>query len=173
MPEELISIPEIAAIHARHRSTIHKIISRLGIETLQMKREESRGQKVAYLSQADYSLLKEVLDAASEPEIDNENLALIPGSFYLVQLEPTYDSGRFKVGFATDVGERLKKHKTSAPYASILKVWPCKLLWEKTAIECVTVGCEKLHTEVFRANDIDSVLRKADAFFSLMPAPKM
>ena len=44
------------------------------------------------------------------------------------------------------------------------------MLWEKTAIECVTDGCERLHTEVFRVDSIDTVIEKCDKFFGLMPS---
>lgn len=74
-------------------------------------------------------------------------------------------------GFGADVNERLRRHKTSAPFARIIKAWPCRGLWEKTAIDCVSEGCERLHTEVFRTQDIGEVLKKADSFFGLMPDP--
>lgn len=43
------------------------------------------------------------------------------------------------------------------------------MLWEHTAIDSVTQGCEKIHTEVFRTIDIESVQKKCDMFFDLMP----
>jgi hypothetical protein len=50
-----------------------------------------------------------------------------------------------------------------------MKSWKCKFLWEKTAIDCVTDGCERLHTEVFRTNSIDRVAAKCEQFFEIMP----
>jgi hypothetical protein len=32
--------------------------------------------------------------------------------------------------------------KCSAPFTKVLATWPCENLWEKTAIDCVTQGCE-------------------------------
>jgi hypothetical protein len=43
------------------------------------------------------------------------------------------------------------------------------MLWEKTAIDCVTEGCKQLHTEVFRTQSIEPVLQRCEQFFSLMP----
>jgi len=43
------------------------------------------------------------------------------------------------------------------------------LLWEKTAIDSVTRGCERLNTEVFRSEDLDLIKERCDKFFSLMP----
>ncbi len=39
----------------------------------------------------------------------------------------------------------------------------------ETAIECVAEGCEQLHTEVFRAPSIETVVQRCEQFFSLMP----
>jgi hypothetical protein len=69
------------------------------------------------------------------------------GVFYLLSLEPEHDPTRFKVGFASNLNERFRQHRCSAPFAKVVKIWPCRRLWEKTAIECVTDGCEQLHTE--------------------------
>jgi hypothetical protein len=54
----------------------------------------------------------------------------------------------------------LRQLRCSAPYIQVMKTWPCRRLWEKTAIECVTEGCERLHTEVFRALFLETVEEK-------------
>jgi hypothetical protein len=89
--------------------------------------------------------------------------------FYLLLLEPDHDPGRFKVGFALSVPERLRQLRCSAPFAKVVCAWPCKRLWEKSAIECVAEGCERLHTEVFRTSSLGSVVARCDQFFALMP----
>jgi hypothetical protein len=43
------------------------------------------------------------------------------------------------------------------------------MLWEKTAIDCVTEGCKQLHTEVFRTQSIEPVLQRCGQLFNLMP----
>lgn len=91
------------------------------------------------------------------------------GLFYLVQLEPDHDPGRFKAGFTSNMEERLRAHRCAAPFVKVIKTWPCRSLWEKTTIDCVCDGCERLHTEVFRSDSIDQVVEKCDEFFSLMP----
>lgn len=92
------------------------------------------------------------------------------GVFYLLRLEPQHDPNRFKVGFASNLSERLRQHKCSAPFTEVIKTWPCRRLWEKTAIECVTANCERLHTEIFRAQSISEVEQRCDQFFALMPS---
>jgi hypothetical protein len=89
--------------------------------------------------------------------------------FYLIQLEPDFDPGRFKIGFAASLPERLRHLRCSAPFAAVLKTWPCRRLWEKTAIDCVSAGCERLHTEVFRTASLDEVVGRCDGFFAIMP----
>ena len=106
-------------------------------------------------------------DGQNSEESDFTDAALYDiGFFYLLCLE---DPSRFKVGFASNLNERLRQHRCSAPYTQVVKTWPCRRLWEKTAIECVTDGCERLHTEVFRSQSLESVEQKCERFFTLMP----
>ncbi|MDE0130191.1 MAG: hypothetical protein OXQ86_11615 [Gammaproteobacteria bacterium] len=83
--------------------------------------------------------------------------------------EPELDPSRFKLGFSTDVAERLRHHRVSAPFAQLVRTWPCKALWEKTAIDSIADGCEQLGTEVFRTDSIQEIIERADRFFALMP----
>ncbi len=92
MSDELISVSEIARIHARHRAVIHKIVSRLGIETHSIKSEQARGQKAAYISRNDYELLKEVLQTECGSSLSNTDITNSHGYFYIVQLEPSLEA---------------------------------------------------------------------------------
>lgn len=167
MPEKnLISIGEIATNHGRRRQSIHKIVKRLGIDTVKVTSASARGQKVSCITMEDYRLLDQNLANSTQTITDNVAFRSV---FYLVQIEPVLDPGRFKVGFTTDINDRMRSHKTVAPLLEIVKTWPCKLLWEKTAIECVTHKCEQIHTEVFRTDDIHKVIKRADDFFEIMP----
>jgi hypothetical protein len=89
--------------------------------------------------------------------------------FYLLLLEPEHDPGRFKVGFSVNLQERLRTLRRSAPLLKVVRTWPCKMLWEKTGIDCVTEGCEQLHTEVFRTHSIEPILERCEQFFNVMP----
>ena len=164
--QSLISIGEIATNHGRRRESVHNIVKRLGIDTVKVARANARGQKVSCITMEDYRLLEQHL-ADSTQKADNNNA--FRGVFYLAQIEPVLDPGRFKVGFTADISERIRNHKTIAPFLEIVKTWPCKPLWERTAIECVTHKCEQIHTEVFRTDDIQKVIERADEFFEIMP----
>jgi len=169
MADELISIIEIARTYGKRPQSIHKIVQRFGIETKKIRSEESRGQLISYILVKDYERIQEYL---SEPEESDGELlnGNIPGVFYLIQLEPNHDPGRYKLGFASNMDERLRSHKTAAPFATVIATWPCKLLWEKTAIDSITANSEKLYTEVFRTDDIQQVRKRCDDFFALMPS---
>lgn len=172
MEEELISVIDMASELGKQKQHIFKLLDRLGVERILEKSASARGQKIAYVKPEDYERVKEYFSG-----VDSETSGLnvdsnTGGVFYLIQLEPDHDSGRFKLGFATNIEERLRSHKTAAPYSKVLKTWPCKLLWEKTAIESVAQGCERLHTEVFRSESIEEIKLRCDQFFSLMPVLK-
>ena len=170
--DDRVTIADVADELQAHRPTIFKIVRRLGIVT-QKRRDEERGnQQVDTIASSDIDQVREALligrrAAATDPG------ALIGdgdiGFFYLVQLEPEHDSGRFKVGFTTDIEGRLTKHRCSAPFAVCTRNWPCRRTWERAAIDCVTSDCERLHTEVFRTADLASIVNRCEEFFSLMP----
>jgi hypothetical protein len=166
---ETISVIDVAKNLGKQKAHIFKILGRLGIETIKEKSSSAKGQKIAYITTDDYTRVKEYLAGA---EIDSDTPNSQPdvgGVFYLIQLEPEHDPGRFKLGFATNIEERLRSHKTAAPFSKLLKTWPCKLLWEKTAIECASQGCVRLHTEVYRTESIGEVQSRCEQFFKLMP----
>jgi len=171
MQEEMISVIDIAKKLSKRKQSIFKIMRKLNIETYKEKNTDSRGQLISYITKKDEKMISDYLRNTNIKPTDglpSSNLEL-NGVFYLIQLEPTHDPGRFKVGFATSIEERIRKHKCSAPLLKIINKWPCKLLWEKTAIDCVTADCEQIHTEVFRTNSIDSVKDKCEMFFNIMP----
>jgi hypothetical protein len=174
MTENHISVKEFAENNGLHRQTVFKVLKRLQIEPSKSRGgEQNRGQTISYITQQDGLKVLEVLASTRRQESEGSNLPDASlydiGVFYLLCLEPEHDPSRFKVGFASNLSERLRKHRCSAPYTKVVKTWPCRRLWEKTAIECVTNGCERLHTEVFRAQTLDSVQEKCTRFFDLMP----
>src|SRR6266446_5299817 len=113
------------------KQTIFKVLKRLGIQP-QRRRDVERGnQQIAVISGTEAAAVRDELSRSRESKqglgVDetgyvNEEL----GVFYLIQLEPDHDPGRFKVGFTTDLEGRLRKHRCSAPFARSLKSWPCR-----------------------------------------------
>ena len=175
MNDELISIVQVAKELGRNKQFIFKLVNRFGIGKTMQKSSLSRGQKIAYIPKSGLKAIKEYLATSDEANISSPEVGFestTAGVFYLIQLEPDHDSGRFKLGFATNLEERLRAHKTAAPFSTVINTWPCKLLWEKTAIESITQDCEQIHTEVFRYHSISEIERRCENFFSLMPNPE-
>jgi hypothetical protein len=177
MADDLISVIDLANQYGKRKQGIFKILRRLGIEPRKLPGANSRGQVISYITNGESQLVDDYLRSGRDSaELDEENSdplleALITeqGVFYLLLLEPNHDPGRFKVGFTTSLPERLRQLRCSAPLTKVIRTWPCKQLWEKTAIECVADGCERLHTEVFRTTSLESIVAKCDQFFALMP----
>jgi len=175
MSNELISVIDLAKQYGKLKSSVFKVIDRLGIQPQKQRSSANAGQLISCVTIEESQRIAAELSTSSGDE-SNERLddSVDPqswdqGHFYLLSLEPAHDPGRFKVGFALSVQDRLRQLRCSAPFATVRRSWPCKRLWERTAIDCVTGGCEKLHTEVFRTTDIDAVISKCDSFFAMMP----
>jgi hypothetical protein len=170
-----IAIVDLADDLQVRKQRIFKILPRLGIRPTQ-RRELSRGnQNVATVSQSEAIAIRaEIEKSAGTPSGNSSGSPAAfysddVGFFYLIQLEPEHDPGRFKLGFTMDLDGRLQKHRCSAPFAQYIGTWPCKRVWERAAIDCVTNGCEQLHTEVFRATSLEQIAAQAKSFFSMMP----
>ena len=175
MEGEWLSVIDIAVHHGYLRATVFKTLKKLGIETRKERSSSNSGQAIAYIKQEDYQRLVARLAVTTKRESDEgdgedeEQWSIEFGVFYLIRLEPEIDPGRFKVGFAASMPERLRQLRCSAPFASVVQTWPCRRLWEKTAIDSVAAGCEKLHTEVFRAGSLDEIIARCERFFAIMP----
>ena len=171
--DDSVAVVDLADELRIRKQWIFKIIKRLGIITNKRRGELVRGnQKVATISNADAMRIREYINQSKSSVQDvvnsHQNVDGM-GVFYLIQLEPDFDQGRFKVGFATDLEERLRKHRCSSPLLRCIKSWPCRSTWERAAIDCVSNECERIHTEVFRSSSIEEVVARADKFFGMMP----
>jgi len=176
MNDETISVIEAGRQLERRKATIFKVMKRLGIHALKRRDPNSGGQQVAYITCDDFIRVKEALIAGRSHSIEegegnsrDEFDSAEDGVFYLIRLEPNHDPLRFKVGFAANIKDRLRALRCSAPFATVVKSWPCRRLWEKTAIDCVTFACDRLHTEVFRCSSLETVIEKCEQFFRIMP----
>lgn len=173
MDSQRVPVIQLADELQVRKQTIFKIIRRLGIRH-QRRRDPERGnQLVATLAAEEAALVRGELarsaTSSTESGPDSISAEADAGFFYLIELEPEHDPGRFKVGFTIDLDERLRKHRCSAPFARYRRTWTCRRTWERAAMDCTTGGCERLHTEVFRTMNLGTVIARADRFFELMP----
>ena len=171
MSQDLISVIDAASQVGKRKQGVFKILKRLGIEAQKLRGSDAHGQLISYITQEEFQILLSAISSSSDAIFDEEQSPGVDsGVFYFIQLEPKHDPCRFKVGFTYNMAERLRSHRCSAPFSEVIKTWLCRPLWEKTAIDCVSAGCERLHTEVFRTESIDATIAKGDKFFDLMPS---
>ena len=170
---DLIAVAELADELGTYRATIFKIVKRLGIQPVKRRDSERGGQQIALVTAGEATAIREAFTtgrrSGDEASAGAMAFAADEWRFYLIQLEPEHDPGRFKVGFTTDLDGRLRHHRCSAPFTQYRKHWPCRRTWEQAAIDCMTAGLEQLHTEVFRGPSLDEVLARGNQFFSVMP----
>ena len=168
-----VALAELADELGIYKQTVFKIAKRLSIQPVK-RRDPARGNQLTSLvTEAEAAVIRDGYAQGRRGGVqensDMPEFAPDEGWFYLIQLEPEHDPNRFKVGFTTDLDGRLRHHRCSAPFSKYLKAWACKRLWERAAIDCLTVGAEQLHTEVFRTASLQQVMERGDRFFAIMP----
>lgn len=171
--DDVISVIDVAQHLSRRKGHVYKVLSRLGIEPV-VRRSEQLKRNVGYISREEFERVTvefQTIPTRGSANADDgdEFVSVEVGVFYLVQLEPELDPGRFKVGFAASMSERLRTLRCSAPFAVVVQTWPSRRLWERTAMESVAAGCERLHTEVFRSRSVAEVQGRCERFFAVMP----
>jgi hypothetical protein len=168
---EYVSLKQLAAELGMDRSHARRYVLNLGVTPTKRRTPESGGQLTLTVSAQEAEFLRRTREEQgflkSERAVTSEK-----GYFYIIQLVPDLDPTRLKLGFADTVEARLAQHRTSAPTARLLKSWPCKRIWERTAIDALAaVGGRLILNEVFEFSDVDAVLKRGDEFFALLPDP--
>jgi hypothetical protein len=87
----------------------------------------------------------------------------------IVRLEPLLEPERVKLGFTTSLEIRMRHHRCATPFVECVKARLCRRSWERTVTHCIARGCERLHTEVYRARSVAAMVRRGDDFFARMP----
>jgi len=170
---ELVGLAEIAARLTVDNRTVRRLIAQesqiLGLEV-----QRGKGDKVLLSREHAEKVISAYL-ARRGPQVSTlEDTSKFDrfGYFYLIQLIPEALPDRVKIGFADNIERRLSEHRTAAPTARLLKVWPCKRSWDYAAMDSVTrFKCKLVLNEVFEG-DIDGFIQRADAFFAVMPTPE-
>ena len=119
---DMISVADAAKALGRHKQSLFKLINRLKLEKVFIKSEDARGQTAAHISSEDFDILKSHVEGASLTSVSQDNDGSTGGYFYIIQLEPEFDPQRLKLGFAASVDERIRKHKTAAPFSTALSI---------------------------------------------------
>ncbi len=168
---DYITLEEVAREMGLDKSNARKYILRKGFTFLQIRTREARGQMVNALTPEDAEAVKEFrrTEGFTYDTAVSENGK---GHFYVIQLVPELSATRIKVGFATDIQQRLMAHRTASPTAQLIKHWPCKSTWERAAIDSITrIQSNLIANEVYDCTDIMALVGRGDQFFSNMPRP--
>lgn len=166
-----ISLKALAVELGMDRSHARRYVLNLGIIPAKRRTADSGGQLTLTVSAPEAELIRRARSeqgfSGAQGAVENET-----GFFYVIQLVPELEPKRIKLGFADNVSNRLSQHRTSAPTAKLLKSWPCRRSWERTAIDAIAaVGGALILNEVFQFQDIEAAIARADQFFSLLPRP--
>ena len=161
-----ISLKALAAELGMDRSHARRYVLNLGIIPAKRRTVDSGGQLTLTVSAPEAELIRRTRSeqgfSGAQGAVENET-----GFFYVIQLIPELDPKRIKLGFADNVSNRLSQHRTSAPTAKLLRSWPCRRSWERTAIDAIAaVGGALILNEVFQFQDIEAAIARADQFFS-------
>ena len=170
---EMIGV-EVTAV----RRAVRIIQSSAGLEILKGKVPE-RSRRALCVSDSHARLIVEhfssrqtqtALTLIAEPRV---NLSLGGhGFFYIIQLVPEALPNRVKIGYTDNLDNRVKEHQTSAPTLKLIKSWRCRRAWDQAAMDSITQsGCHHVMNEVYEG-DIQEFVRRADAFFAVMPPEK-
>lgn len=155
------------------RSHLRRYAIKNDIELIKVRTPQTQNQKTLAVTAEDAELIKEMRSRSGYAFGDNE-IAPIAGTgeqgyFYLILLIPELSNRRIKVGFAGSLDDRTNAHRTTCPTLTVVKAWPCKRSWEKVVIDCASVGCQRVGSEVFDCDDVDALVTRIDSLFDLLP----
>jgi hypothetical protein len=169
--DDYVSIKELAKRLGMDRSHARRYVMKLGYSFHKRRTPDSGSQLTLCVSRAEAEEITSQRQAKGFLASNAVSVSDV-GFFYVIQLVPELDPRRLKLGFAESLEQRLSQHRTAAPTARVLHAWPCKRSWESTAIDALTrEGCGLILNEVFECDDPDHLVKRGDAFFSMLPAP--
>lgn len=168
MQEEYVSLKQLAERMGLDKSNARKYVLTQGFSFLKQRTEDSSGQVANVLTLED---AEAVIAIREEQGFTGQVIeANGDGWFYIIQLIPEFNPLRVKLGFASNVQNRLQAHRTSAPTAQLVKAWPCKRMWEQAAMDSITrKECKLIASEVFECKALIMLANRGDEFFALMP----
>ena len=171
MPE-FMTFSEIADKLGVGIDTVRRTVKRLKLPIQKEKTPTSKGSIVYCLGIDDANALISYFENRGAPALgdstDETGLQRF-GYLYIIQLVPEAIPNRVKVGYTDNLDTRLREHQTAAPTAKYLGHWRCKRAWDQAAMDCVTrEGCHLVMNEVYEG-DVESFVKRAEVFFSIMP----
>ena len=171
MEDGYISIKHLAEKLGMDRSHARRYVLKLGFKPEKRRTADSASQlSLTVTSDEAESILKH--RQAQGFTAEGKPVSTEYGVFYVIQLVPELDPKRIKLGFAIDLNDRLVQHRTAAPTAKVLKSWPCRRLWEKTVMDCLSsVACRNILNEVYECEKLKDLIARGDELFKILPEP--
>lgn len=169
----LVTLKELAEEFGVERSSLRKWIVKNEFASCSVRSNDSRGQLSLAFTEDIAEQIREKRHAQGFC-FEKQFPAAVSniGMFYAIQVAPDLRPERIKLGFATNLVERLAAHRTASPTASVLLVFPCRRTWEFAAIDAITdCDCIPLSNEVFDFQSLEELAVRATRFFSLLPDP--
>jgi len=165
-----ISLTELANELGLDRSNMRKYVLKHGFSPVRIRTADSRSQLTLALIPDDAESVRALRQNEGFSAKDQKPVNGSVGYFYAIQIVPEYAPNRIKLGFAVDARARLDAHRTSAPTATLVKMWPCNRAWELCAIASMTrEGCTLVANEVYDCDNLQTLVKRGDAFFRIMP----
>lgn len=171
--DDYVSIKDLATRLEMDRSHARRYVMKLGYSFHRRRTPDSGSQLTLCVTSAEAD---EITSQRQDKGFLASTVVAVSdvGVFYVIQLVPDLDPKRLKLGFAESLKQRLSQHRTAAPTARVLRAWPCKRPWELTAIDALTrEGCRLILNEVFECDDPDTLIKRGDTFFNMLPAPSV
>jgi hypothetical protein len=166
---DYISIKELASLLKIDRSHARRYVLRHGYRFHKRRTTDSRNQLTLCVTKTEANAIIARRSASGFTAPTVVTTADV-GFFYVIQLVPDLDEKRLKLGFTENLDQRLSQHRTAAPTACVVRAWPCKRQWELAAIDALSQGCVPILNEVFDCENIDSLIKRGDAFFFALPS---
>jgi hypothetical protein len=171
-PDQLVPLRLLARELRVDRSHFRRYVERLGITPKKRHTPDSGNRLVVTVTAQEADRIRAARREQGYDVQGGETDETV-GVFYVVRLVPELDPNRVKLGFAVDANGRLAQHRTAAPTAELLKIWPCKRGWEWTIIDAMsTAGCKLILNEVYECCDVARLLARGDQLFAMLPDPR-
>ena len=171
--DEFVSIKDLATRLGMDRSHARRYVLKLGYEFFRRRTADSGGQLMNCVTSVEAD---QIVSQRADKGFLASTVVTVSniGEFYVIQLVPDLDPKRLKLGFAESLEQRLLEHRTAAPTARVLRSWPCKRSWERTALDALTrIGCRLILNEVFECDEPNALVERGEAFFSMLPQPDL
>lgn len=162
--DDLYSFSELAIIFNMNKGNLIKLIQKMGLKTFEYRSPEHKNQIVKAINKEGFDLLNKYRLGPDRIESD---ILVKKEEFYLIQICPDISLKRIKIGYTTDIEQRIGNYKTICPTCKLIKTWPCKRIWEKAIIDMAIVkDFVKLGDEVFDC-DIEKLIERLDLIFKM------